>query len=267
LISGFLLIWQSGRQHKNSLKQQRENARQALKLQIYETVLTKIRAASEARLNAATYVRLLKSALEGAARAASVRQSSSPLKQRVPEFVRLDGEAHNGIAELLIEFESWTIAFPGIKVFIIAFNAAAHDAREAFPPLFSALVPILPMDAPPGASVPAEFPLPIIHPLPQPERLAIVYELIDRYIAALDQIESYLGDLTTEAQNILLHGLFDQPVPLRQPLDPRLKVISMAPDKAEALIRYFEKESPWGKHVAAINASVIEEIRKRDQRS
>src|SRR5436309_6862454 len=50
------VVWQLRRQHKNSLALQREIAREALKLRIYETLVQRIRALSDANIEAAMYV-------------------------------------------------------------------------------------------------------------------------------------------------------------------------------------------------------------------
>ena len=48
-------------------------------------------------------------------------------------------------------------------------------------------------------------------------------------------------------QNLLLQELFGQCVANRQPIDPRLKVITL--DEAGKLIRYFYEDTPWGASV------------------
>jgi len=165
--------------------------------------------------------------------------------------------AKQALKLLIVEFESWSIAFPGLNVFQVALNAAVYDARRAFPPLYSALLQILPMDPPPGqAGKPT-----IIHPPPSPKALSELKSLIQEYKRAMDEIGCYIHDLTIEAQNNLLHGLFEERVPPRQPLDPRHKVISTDPQKAQELIRYFETATPWDKNQALINEQVITGLR------
>jgi len=81
-------------------------------------------------------------------------------------------------------------------------------------------------------------------------------KLVERYKEAMDDIGSYVHDLTIESQNNLLSGLFDRCVPLRQPLDPKLKVITTHPQKAEQLRRYFENETVWGQSKRDTETSV-----------
>jgi hypothetical protein len=253
------VVWQLRRQHKNSLVLQRENAREALKLRIYETLVQRIRALSDANIEAAMYVFGILPAIESFQREHSAGNRPVPVEQRVPTFSALHFKAERCLAELIVEFECWSIAFPGLSVFQVALNAAAYDVRESFPPLFSALLPILPMD-PPAAQTGKPT---IVHPPPSPEAFLALKYLIEKYKGAMDEIGCYIRDLTVEAQNNLLHGLFEERVQPRQPLDPRHKVISTVPEKAQALIRYFETETPWGQNQAAVNAGVLAEVQAK----
>jgi hypothetical protein len=183
-----------------------------------------------------------------------------PMRQRTHEFADLHLKAERVFPELLRDLESWSIAIPGGEVFQIALNAAAYDVREAFVPLHTALLSILPMDPPVGH--PAIHTL--VHPLPSPEAMSSLGVLIDRYNEARQDFGSYLHDLMIEAQNNLLNNLFDGRVaPARKPLDPRHKVITLDPSRAEELIRHFETETPWGKNQAVVNAGVLQQVYQR----
>lgn len=259
LAAAGTVVWQMRKQHKNSLALQRENAREALKLRIYETLVQRIRALSDANIEAAMYAFLIVPAIEGFQREQSAGYRPSPIKQRAPTFSDLHSKAQRHLAELIVEFECWSIAFPGLNVFQVALNAAAYDARQSCPPLFSALLHILPMDPP---ACETDKPT-IIHPPPSPEMFSALRRLIEQYKEAMDEIRCYIHDLTIEAQNNLLHGLFDGRVPPRQPLDPKHRVISTAPEKAQALIRHFKTETPWGKNQAVIDAEVMAEVQAK----
>ena len=260
IAATYTVVWQLRKQHKNSLALQRENAREALKLRIYETLLQRIRALSDANIEAAIYAFGILPTMENFQREHSAGNQPAPMEQRVPAFSALHFKAERCLAELIVEFECWSIAFPGLRVFQVALNAAAYDVRESFPPLFSALLHVLPMDPPP-----AQTGMPtIVHPPPPPGAFLALKHLIEKYKEAMDEIGCYIHDLTVEAQNNLLHGLFEEWVPPRQPLDPRHKVISTVPEKAQALIRYFETETQWGKNQTAINAAVMAEVQAKD---
>jgi hypothetical protein len=59
------VVWQMRKQHKNSLALQREIAREALKLQIYETLLQRILTVSDAYIAASMYAFRILPAIEG----------------------------------------------------------------------------------------------------------------------------------------------------------------------------------------------------------
>lgn len=255
IVAVLTVILQLRKQHQNSLALQRENAREALKLRIYETLVKRIRALSDANTEAKMYAFGIIPSVESVVREHAAGNRRAAMGQRACIFRELHYKAERELAELIEEFECWSIAFPGLQVFKIALNSAAYDVRQAFPPLFEALLPILPMDPPPPQTGTT-----IIHPPPSRETFAKLRLLIEKYKEAMDEIGCYVYDLTIEAQNNLLHGLFDGKVPPRRPLDPRHKVLSTSPDKAEALTRYFENESPWGKNLAEINAWVKADV-------
>lgn len=262
IAAALIVVWQLRRQHKSSLALQRDNAREALNLRVYESLLQKVRTLSDANIAAAMYAFGIPPVIEIAQRGRASGYEPSPLNQRVPEFSALHFKAENELAELLVEFEAWAIAFPAHRVFHVALNAAAYDVRQAFPPLFETLLRILPMDPPQE-----EVDKPTIHqPLPSAAYLSVLKHQVTNYKAAMDKVGSYIHDLTIEAQNNLLSSLFDRTVPPRKPLDPRLRVISTDREKMEELIKYFENETPWGKHQAEINADVAAEVGSKTAR-
>jgi len=259
VAAALTVVWQMRRQHESSLALQRESAREALMLRIYETLLLRVRALSDANVAASIYAFGIPFAIESLQQERAAGYQPPPLSQRATVFSDLHNKAEREFAELIVEFESWSIAFPGLHVFQVALSAAAYDVGQAFPSLFSALLKILPMDPPPTeAGKPT-----IIHPPPSPEALASLKLLIERYREARDEVGCYVQDLTIEAQNNLLSGLFRGKVPPRQPIDPRYKVISTDPQKAEELIRHFMTLTPWGENQAAIDAEVRREVQAR----
>jgi hypothetical protein len=248
------VVWQLGRQHRSSLLLQRDNVRAELKLRLHEQLVQKVRRLSDANMEAAMYAYMIPFNVENFQRQLEQGFNPSPIKERAPEFSRLHAEAGYAIGELIEEFEAWSIAFPGLKVFQIALNVAAYDTREAFPSLFTALIRVLPIDPPENA--PPNMPRPRIpNPISSDEH-AQLKKLVEHYKQAIDEIGCYIHDLTIESQNNLLSDLFERRVPPRQPLDPRHKVITADPEKAGHLLHYFENETPWGKAKKATEADV-----------
>ena len=79
------VAWQLRRQHKSSLTLQRDNSREALKLRIYETLVAKVRALSDANIAASMYAFGIPYALESYRGELAAGYQPSPVKQRVPE--------------------------------------------------------------------------------------------------------------------------------------------------------------------------------------
>jgi len=255
LIGGTLTVaWQLNRQHRSTLLLQRDNAREELKLKLHEILVQKVRKLSHANVSAAMYAYMIPFNLENFQRQLELGFSPAPINERSPEFSRLHTETNNSLIELIEEFESWSIAFPGLQIFQVALNSANHDARESFTPLFTALLSALPIDPPDGA--PENIPRPIIQKPLSKEGLINLKELANRYKDSMDDISCYVSDLTIESQNNLLSELFERKVPPRKPLDPRHKVISTEPTKAGQLLHFFENETAWGKVKAEAEKNV-----------
>jgi hypothetical protein len=256
LIAGIITVaWQLNRQHRNTLLLQRDNVREELKLRLHEILIQKVRKLSNANISASMYAYMIPLNLKNYQRQLELGLSPQPIKERAPELATLNTEASKSLTELIEEFESWSIAFPGFHIFQVALGAANHDARKAFIPLYTALLSILPLD--PREDAPENVPRPIIQRSPSNEELIKLNELIARYKDAMDDICCYIHDLTIESQNNLLSGLFDRKVPPRKPLDPTNKVISTEPEQSARLLHFFENETDWGKEKAIIEKDII----------
>ena len=259
IAAAAMVVWQLGRQHRSSLLLQRDNPREELKLRLHELPVQKIHKLSDANVSASMYAYMIP-LFENLQMQIAHGLYASPPNQRAQEFSRLHSEASKALVELLKEFESWSIAFPGLEVFQTALNAAAHDAREAFTPLHTAFLRALPLDPPEDA--PPHVPRPLVAPPLSDEEFAQLKTLVERYKRAMDDIDCYAHDLTIESQNNLLPGLFERRVPQRQPLDPSFKVISTDPAKVKELLRYFENETSWGKAKRAAEAYTRANLKK-----
>jgi hypothetical protein len=112
IAAALTVVFQLRKQHKNSLALQRENAREALKLRIYETLVSRIRAVADANIAAAIYAFGIPPALDG------YRKGGMPVSQRAMTFSELHSKAEASVAELLVEFDlvnrvSQPACFPG----------------------------------------------------------------------------------------------------------------------------------------------------------
>lgn len=260
IIVGVVIVaWQQGRQHRSSLKLQRDNAREELKLKIYEILNERVKQLGHCIMSASTYAFMIPLSIKSYQRQLTYGIAVPQPKERALELNSLHNEAVASLIRVLEEFEAWSIAFPGFKLFQAALNSANHDAREAFNQLFPSLLRSLPVDPPDDA--PPNMPRPLAGPIIDEKQLQDLEVLIGKYKKTMDVMVSYVIDLRVEAQNNLLSGLFEHRVSGREPLDPTMKVISTSPEKANELMKYFKEETAWGKKMAIIEPN-LKEARK-----
>jgi len=103
-------------------------------------------------------------------------------------------------------------------------------------------------------SIPAQLPDGSIFPYTPPsvQHAAVIKQLCERFIAALDDAVMFTEDFLVELQNALLGDLFAKQVAHRKPLDPAKKVITL--DDADELDRWFAASTDWGREMARIEA-------------
>lgn len=251
LISATMIIWQMKHQQKISLLLQRENSREALRLQIYQTLEKQISKVNEAAINAGGYLLLLPANIKSNALSLSHGVKPSPLRERALDYNSKHNKLSDAIVKLFYAFESYEIACPDFKIFKIALSSAQHDLRDVNTKLFTELLEILPIDLNEEDAKRTGLKL-IDKPLPDDERRQKLETLISRYKEITTDINCYMHDLQIDAQNKLLNKLFENKLPPRRPLDSKYKVITTDPKDIEELKRYFENETAWGKYMKAI---------------
>lgn len=235
LVGAGMIIYQLGRQHKNELALQRENAREQLRLQIFQEFSPVIKVATEKIIDAETYVSSIHSNLR---MSQQLLEDALPIKERATEFSKRHQEATYSLIKLIGLIGKYEVVSPQLDIFKLAIGVAKHDMTIAS----GRLIRILPMDiiTPDGVSQ-------VVNVIRSTEQLNELDKLLGDYKRAEMDIIGYLNDLNIEMQNIFLSKLFDNKVPRRQPLDPRIKVVSTEPEEVEKLRKYFEEETDWGK--------------------
>jgi hypothetical protein len=237
VVSIGLVLYQLGKQHKSSLQLQRSNAREALKLKVYEVLNKKVREFSRASSEARSYAESIPRELESQITSFNIGLKRSTITLRADQLSKVHYHASSLLTTLIIEIESWEIAFPASKLFRVALISANRDIEDAFHPLFSDSLCVLPTDlGDKGIHVPQP---------PTPEQLEKLKAECSAYTDARTTLITYTHDLVVEAQNILLAELFDRRVEIRRPIDPIYKVITAS--NTEALMKYFHTETASGK--------------------
>jgi len=250
VVSVGVVLYQLGKQHKGSLKLQRSNAREALRLRVYELLGEKARSFSDADSEAGAYARSIIRELESATWAAQVGLFHEASSLRAQQLSKLHYEASSALTELIVTIEDWEIAFPAAELFRVAFSSANRDIEDAFAPLFQEVVRLLPVEMLDGTT--------ISRPLPSNEKLVELKALVNSYGDARTTLRTYTHDLTVEAQNLLLSKLFRRRVKIREPIDPAYKVVTAA--NTEALMTYFKAETAAGRSWEEAKRSVRERL-------
>lgn len=246
-----LVVWQLGRQQKQALELQKENAREKLRLQVYQEFAPVLIEASDKAIHAGTYVSLLAVDLQAYLAQVEHGLTPLPLRERAIEFSERHHDATNAIVNLIRLIEKYQVVTHDLNIFQLALNVASHDLREGFAPLYESMLAILPMDL-----LPPNGPQVMNVVCPTRKQGQELNKLVAAYKAAEDNLGGYLFDLNVELQNVFLSTLFNNRVPRRTPIDPKCRVISTEKDAAEALRKYFENETPWGRHKSRIEREV-----------
>ncbi len=258
LVGVIIVVYQLGRQHKNQLKLQKENQREQFRLQIYLEFSKLLGVAVGKNIDSGQYafhipfhVRVYRDQLKKGF-------SPVPVQDRAMELCKRHNESLGADIEIMFLIERYQIVDPRLDIFRTAISVAHYDLMEAFMPLFSFLLEILP----------AEIPLPdgsyktvnII--IPSDDQVHELEKLVNAYNSASDDMGSYLYDLNVEIQNTLLNNLFPNKAPRRKPLDPRFKVISTEAEEIDRLRKYFEEDTNWGKRKKQTEQDVLRNLKR-----
>ncbi len=225
VIGALLVVLQLGRQHKNAILQQREQAGQQLRLQIYRDMAQKLVDASGALSNlhavffsTVSGMRTRREALE------KFRRDFPGLGVSHEKLLETHSRAVGSLLEVIWILESYEIAFPGFEPFKTRLVERSAALSTAFGNLHSRLSPFLTI----LLSGDEAAKLGTTKVTPEPPDAAGLAEL-ERLFDELSQIgfdlQGYLFDLRVGAQNRLLSGIFPGHAPERKPTDPRVEVL------------------------------------------
>ncbi len=260
LASALAAAWVVFAQIKRNAEAQRslqtESDTRKLRLEVYEKGSMVCRLASDALTEAK-----VRSLLIADAMSRHLRGEYRPIPERNPldrdQFATLHKAACEGLDEAIFWIEKWLIVEPRLDVFRFALSSAHHDLIDAAPAIDKLYMKLLVT--------------PVLKGKPEilsgkPDDRAYFDLMHDawpqtrRYAEKADQADSYIADLLTALQNILLSKMFDGSVPPRRNIDPRAFPITV-----EGHVEAREKlaDTPYGRHVARTEAAVREELRKR----
>ena len=247
-----MIVWQLSRQHNNELKIQKENYRERLRLQIYQEFSKDLTNANASTIEAGMYAFLIPTNIKNYIGQNNLGINPTPVKSRAIEFSNKNNAASDSIVKLIMLFEKYEIVSPELDIFKLAVNVASYDMQEAFQPLYSFLLQILPMDIVDAAGNPRVANVRV----PTSKQISNLEDLVKAYKDAEDQLGCYLYDLNIELQKIFLSRLFKHKLRSRQPIDPNFKVVTTDPEEMQILREYFEEETAWGKNKNKVDREV-----------
>lgn len=226
LIAAVVVVWQVNRQHRSNLELQREDLRNKQRIQLFDALIEKIRTAEDTLGRVAGWGSMLPTILR-----LNLEHDLVQIDYRISELQDLQNKADACLIEVIAAIEHREIIHPAFVVFRYAIARQSEYCREAFTELSAAVRPILPVDPPAGVVV------------AQPRRvrehdrndIEIVREAQDEVKNAYWTLSSFLGDLSCEAQNSLLGGLFTERVSERRPLDPDVLVLGTSRESLERI--------------------------------
>lgn len=244
IVGGALvLVYQLGRQHRDSLRLQKENTKNEQRLKLFELLIEKIVVANSALIDVSGFGNSIPSALnlQLFQRKLSGLQPS-PVKYRSTELIAQKEKADSALIQVISAIEQREIIAPILVVYRHALSAQSERCRKAFQEFFSTVIPFLPVDLSPElvqqGMQPQSFIIPTEENIQHLEQLG--HKLFDEYLVLI----GFFNDLGREIQNQLLGNLFDRKVAPRKPLGPGVLAITSDP----ADIRRVEEHFEFAKH-------------------
>lgn len=239
IISASLIVWQIGRQYKNSINLQRENHQNQFKLKIYQELAPLIdKAAAKVQIG-----------IIGMMLPDKIAKTSGSY----PEIQERPLDIANGTAEFIIEvtklmcfIETYEVVMPRFRIFRLAFACSTDELQKVSHKYFIMLLKFLPIDLTEEEVKKLGIKaLPNVKP--NNNELEKLREIGDKYLHECLKIYSYIKDLSIEAQKELLGNIFGRDVHSRIQIEAKHKVISTDNTKLAELEKYFYENTEFGK--------------------
>lgn len=251
-IAGFGgLIAQMKSQGKQSREAIAENERRKIKAAMYEDAVVVCDQLNDAAVKLSTKLHSMAMQVDIASQASVAGLVYDIPSVRFPLLAKLYDEFTNASLRFIFLVENRRFVDTRILIFRTALNSVLHNTSDLMYSQFVVhVMPALPTDSPNGGIFPYTPP-----PLKGVDKMR---SLSDQFIANLNDATSYSEDFLVELQNHLLGDLFRSKVQHREPIDPRLKVITL--DSANELEQWFRASTPWGLTYARVEAECKERL-------
>ncbi len=225
-VGALLVVYQLGRQHRNEIKLQQDNFRQEQRLKLFEqiaeleeTAQTAIAELSTMGLSAPNQFDLFKIVFDAHSAHPKDVPIPGPIRTRGNDFVEAFKKASAAVSAVTMAVERREILNPDFSIFRIAIIHQSQKCLEAYMAFSVKIAPYLSISTPDGLRSSPLMP-------PSAEDDTEIKILGQKFYDEYFTLQMYLSDLIIEAQNSLLGQLFQNRLPIRQPLDPKHLVIS-----------------------------------------
>lgn len=252
--AAIVVVWQVGRQHRGNLELQKERLKDEQKLLFFDSLSEKIAEADSALGAVSSWGSAVPSALRQFLRQSEIPNfRPAPPRHRAATLLELQNQANRALIAVISTIEYREAIDPTFVAFRYAIARQNELCGRVFHEFHLAILPLLPVDPPPEAAASGVQPRTL--KTPTVEDVAALEKVGGKLQQEYLTLSDFLSDLSREAQNRLLGGLFGNRVQERKPLDPSVLVLGTT---KEALLR-LEKELDLGKfiHEEALPSTVL----------
>lgn len=228
LIAAVIVIWQVGRQQRNSLELQRETLRDEQRLRLFDALSAQIAGAEKWIVSLSSWGTYLPTTLR---LYLANRQHGVRINDRTRELQKLQRAVDEEVIKLITLLEYREIVHPPLYAFRLAIGDQLERARSASHDLLQIVMPILPLD-PPVERAGTE---PRALMMPDETSIGAIRSADQKLKDECSTLSSFLNDLNRHIQSALLGRLFGREVQPRLPLDPSVVVISTSRSGLEEL--------------------------------
>jgi hypothetical protein len=241
-ISALLIIWQIGRQYRNSIDLQQDNHRNQFKIKLYQELASFIdKATDKVRIGIVGLMLPGKIANSG---------SYTEIHERPLDISNGSSELVIEVTKLMCFLETYEVVMPRFRIFRLAFGCATDKLQKVTSEYFTMLLRFLPTDVKEEDA--KRLGINVLPPVkPNNDELDKLREMGSQYFQECQDVYCYIHDLRIEAQKELLGNIFGNDVHGRIPIEEEYVVISTDKTKLAELENYFyENTGVWsfGRH-------------------
>ncbi|MCB7129439.1 MAG: hypothetical protein J3T61_07880 [Candidatus Brocadiales bacterium] len=214
----FIARWQLGKQHESAINAQRELVREQLQLNIYRDIADKMEMCSNALNQFMISTISFPISLRTRMRIYSAfKRDSGPEDYTTERFSEVRARASDGVFGVMWILEKYEIVLPDFQVFREKLSKRNQDLSVECDKFHEKARPFLLPEPPRNSSGVPQF--------PTDDEFSELEEITSTLRGITLDLQMYLKDLITEAQNHLLANLFETRISPRTPSDSRFEAI------------------------------------------